>query len=83
MTIFLGGLFHVGSQRLQCVVAALTGLVIGLNLYLVCLFGYPFAGDMSVSNRPFKIDIAIFDGAYGGGAAHEGESAGDPAPAVP
>jgi hypothetical protein len=83
VTIFLGGLFHVGSRRLQYVVAGLTGLVIGLNLYLVCLFGYPFAGDMSVSSRPFKIDIAIFDGAFGAAPAHDGESAGDPAPAVP
>jgi len=83
VTIFLGGLFHVGSRRLQYVVAAMTGLVIGLNLYLVCLFGYPFAGDLSVSSRPFKVDIAIFDGAYASGPAHEGESAGDPAAATP
>jgi hypothetical protein len=83
VTIFLGGLFHVGSRRLQYVVAAMTGLVIGLNLYLVCLFGYPFAGDLSVSSRPFKIDIAIFEGVYDGSSADAGESHGDPARAVP
>lgn len=82
VTIFLGGLFHVESSRLQNVVTAMTGLVIGLNLYLVCLFGYPYAGDLSVSNRPFKIDIAIFEGAYDRVPAHEGESHGDPATAA-
>ena len=71
VTIFLGGLFHVDSRRLQYVVTAMTGLVIGLNLYLVCLFGYPYAGDLSVSNRPFKIDIAIFEGRFDAASAPE------------
>ena len=83
VTIFLAGLFHVGSRRLHFVVTAMTGLVIGLNLYLVCLFGYPFAGELSVSNRPFKIDIAIFEGAYDRVPAHEGEAHGGAAMAVP
>lgn len=83
VTIFLGGLFHVSSRRLQYLVTGLTGLVIGLNLYLVCLFGYPFSGELSVSSRPFKVDIAIFEGAYDRTPAHEGESHGPPATAVP
>lgn len=61
VTMFLGGLFHVGSRRLKLVVTVLSALVIGLNLYLVNLFGYPFAGDLSVSSHPFEIDLAIFD----------------------
>jgi len=82
VTVFLGGLFHVGSRRLQLVVTAMAALVIGLNLYLVCLFGYPFAGELSVSNRPFQVDIAIFDGVYDTAPAHEGEARGVAVPAV-
>lgn len=61
VTMFLGGLFQVGSARLKLVVTILVALVIGLNLYLVNLFGYPFAGDLTVSSHPFEIDVAIFD----------------------
>ncbi|MFM7205673.1 MAG: hypothetical protein ACKO4T_03240 [Planctomycetaceae bacterium] len=61
VTMVLGGMFHVGSERLRLVVTVLASLVIGLNLYLVNLFGYPFAGDLTVSSHPFEVDIAIFD----------------------
>jgi len=74
VTLFLGSLLHVGNRRLKLVVTAMTALVIGLNLYLICLFGYPFAGELSVSDRPFRVDIAIFDGAHDHMAAHAGES---------
>jgi hypothetical protein len=80
VTIFLGGLCRVGSSRLHLVATAMTALVIGLNLYLLCLFGYPFAGELSVSNRPFRVDIGIFDGIYDRVPAHEGESAGEAVP---
>lgn len=83
VTIFLGGLLHVGSRRLHLLAAALTALVIGLNLYLVCLFGYPFAGELSVSNRPFRVDIGIFDGVYDRIPAHGAETRAVPAQAVP
>lgn len=33
-----------------------------MNLYLVSLFGYPFAGELSVSKRPFEVDIELFEG---------------------
>lgn len=61
VTMFLGGLFEVGSGRLKMVVTVLVALVIGLNLYLVSLFGYPFGGELSVSNHPFVSDIVLFD----------------------
>jgi hypothetical protein len=61
VTMVLGGLFRVASGRLKITVTMLAALVIGLNLYLVNLFGYPFAGDLSVSSRPFETDLAIFD----------------------
>ncbi|NCY01386.1 MAG: DUF4239 domain-containing protein [Planctomycetia bacterium] len=71
--VFFAGLFSVGSPRLQIVVTSLMAVVIGLNLYLVCLFGYPFAGELSVSHRPFDIDIDVFRGVYDDRPAHEGE----------
>ena len=75
VTIFFAGLFSVGNDRLQMVVTTLTALVIGLNLYLVSLFGYPYAGDLTVSNRPFRVDIGVFDGLFDDGPAHDGERA--------
>lgn len=73
VTIFFAGLFSVGNTRLQTVITSLAALVIGLNLYLVCLFGYPFTGELSVSKRPFEIDLAVFRGVYDDRAAHGGE----------
>ena len=64
VTVFFAGLFSVGNARLQMVVTTLTALVIGLNLYLVCLFGYPFTGELSVSSQPFAIDVDVFRGVY-------------------
>jgi hypothetical protein len=78
VTIFFAGLFSVGNARLQMVVTTLTALVIGLNLYLVCLFGYPFAGELSVSTRPFDIDIDVFSGVYDASPTRESESQNSP-----
>jgi hypothetical protein len=30
----------------------------------VSLFGYPFSGELTVSSRPFQVDIAIFEGRF-------------------
>jgi hypothetical protein len=66
----------VGLQRF---VTTLTALVIGLNLYLVSLFGYPFSGELTVSSRPFATDIAIFEGRFDDTPAHE-QALGSPSP---
>ncbi len=77
VTVVFAGLFHVENFRLQMLITAMAALVIGLNLYLVSLFGYPFAGDLSVSNRPFQVDIGMFDGLFDEAPIHDRE----PAPA--
>lgn len=82
VVLFFAGLFHVDNTRLHSIITILTGLVIGLNLYLVALFGYPFSGDLSVSCRPFELDIAIFSGQYDDALAHGGEE-GSPAGGEP
>lgn len=50
------------EQVLHSLLTALSALVICLNLYLLSLFGYPFAGELSVSNRPFRLELGIFEG---------------------
>ena len=73
VTVLFAGLFRSESVSLQRFLTALASLVIGLNLYLVSLFGYPFAGELTVSSRPFQVDIAIFEGRFGDDPAHEHE----------
>ena len=64
VTVLFAGLFRTESVSLQRFLTALTAGIIGLNLYLVNLFGYPFAGELTVSSRPFRVDIAIFEGTF-------------------
>lgn len=74
VTVLFAGLFHVENVKLQSLITAMAALVIGLNLYLVSLFAYPYAGDLVVSNQPFRVDIAVFDGVYDEGPAHAAEA---------
>jgi hypothetical protein len=71
MTVLFTGLFAIDHARLHVLVTAMVALAIGLNLYLVSLFGYPFAGDLSVSADPFRHDLVIFEEwrSQGGGGA--------------
>lgn len=78
VTMFFAGLFSAGNMRLQIVITTLAALVISLNLYIVCLLAYPFAGELSVSKRPFEIDLAVFSGVYDDRPAHEGEEQASP-----
>lgn len=73
VTVLFAGLFRTESVSLQRFLTVLTAVIIGLNLYLVNLFGDPFAGELTVSSRPFAIDIAIFDGRFTEDPAHSGE----------
>jgi hypothetical protein len=73
VTVLFAGLFSVESFRLQALITALASLVIVLNLYLVSLFAYPYAGDLIVSSQPFKIDIGMLDGMFDETPAHDRE----------
>jgi hypothetical protein len=64
MPLALPGLIVAIRLLLPMVAVALTTSGVALNLYLVYRFGYPFRGEMTVSERPFRIDIDIFDGVY-------------------
>lgn len=78
VTMFFTGLFTAGNTRLQIVITTLAAVVISLNLYIACLLAYPFAGELSVSTRPFAIDLAVFSGAYHDLPACEGEEQATP-----
>jgi hypothetical protein len=71
VTVLFAGLFSAENTLLQRLLTTLAALLIGLNLYLVSLFGYPYCGELSVSSRPFQIDIGIFDGRFDEVPAHE------------
>ncbi|NBW96710.1 MAG: DUF4239 domain-containing protein [Planctomycetia bacterium] len=73
VTVLFAGLFRAESVSLQRFLTAMAALLIGLNLYLVSLFGYPFSGELTVSSRPFKVDIAIFEGRFRDIPLHENE----------
>jgi hypothetical protein len=73
VTVLFGGLFRAESVSLQRFLTSLAALLIGLNLYLVSLFGYPFSGELTVSSRPFEVDIAIFEGRFDGMPIHPRE----------
>lgn len=75
VTVLFAGLFRAESVSLQRFLTALASLVIGLNLYLVSLFGYPFSGELTVSSRPFQVDIAIFEGRFADVPLHGNERA--------
>lgn len=78
VTLLFAGLFSVDRAGLQYLLTALSALVIGLNLHLVSLFGYPFAGELSVSKRPFLLDIGLFEGKFDAEPAHPSEMLGRP-----
>ncbi len=80
VTVVFIGLFSVEHAGLQNLLAALSALVIGLNLYLVSLFGYSFSGELTVSKRPFLLDIGIFEGQFATAPAHDGEAHGHQPP---
>lgn len=76
VTVLFAGLFRAQRVSLQRFLTAMAALVIGLNLYLISLFGYPFSGDLTVSSRPFKVDMAIFEGRYDDVPIHSRERTG-------
>ena len=60
ITVFFTYFFGLQNLRLQIVMTAMITTLISLNLFLVLLFGYPFAGDLGVSNKAFQTDQGIF-----------------------
>jgi len=73
ITILFAGLFSIEDARLRILLTAMGALVLGLNIYLAMLFGYPYSGALSVSSQPFKTDIGIFEGLFSEHPAHSGE----------
>jgi hypothetical protein len=53
--------FALDNLRIQITMTVMVGIVIGLNLFLVLMFGYPFSGDMKVHPEAFRVDEEIFE----------------------
>jgi hypothetical protein len=60
VTVVFTYFFHVESIGAQVAMTTMVTLIIGLNLFLVLLFGYPFSGDLKVNADAFKLDQLIF-----------------------
>jgi ABC-type branched-subunit amino acid transport system permease subunit len=60
IAVFFTYFFGLQNLKLQIVMTAMITTLISLNLFLVLLFGYPFAGDLGVSNKAFQTDQGIF-----------------------
>lgn len=60
VTVVFTYFFHVESIGAQVAMTTMVTIIIALNLFLVLLFGYPFSGDLKVSNDAFKLDQLIF-----------------------
>src|SRR5262249_40163392 len=54
--------YFFGVERLgvQIVMTVMVTMVLGINVTLVGMFGYPYSGDVHVSAQPFLNDIAAF-----------------------
>ncbi|MBS1956363.1 MAG: DUF4239 domain-containing protein [Cyanobacteria bacterium SZAS-4] len=65
VTVVFTYFFHVESIGAQVAMTTMVTLIIGLNLFLVLLFGYPFSGDLTVSPDAFKLDQLIFQDKLG------------------
>lgn len=61
VTIFFTYLFGLETTRLQIVMTIMVTTLISLNILLIMFFAYPFTGDVSISDMPFRIDKAIFE----------------------
>jgi hypothetical protein len=60
VTIIFTYFFGLQSLKSQIVMTSMVAILIGLNIYLIFLFGYPYAGDLKVEPEAFEVDRRIF-----------------------
>jgi hypothetical protein len=65
ITVVFTYFFYVESLAAQVAMTTMVTIIIGLNLFLVLLFGYPFSGDLIVKPDAFKVDQMIFQDKIG------------------
>ncbi len=59
-TVVFTYFFAVENLRVQLLMTTLVSLTLALNVLLVFLYGYPFAGALAVRPDAFKLDLVIF-----------------------
>jgi hypothetical protein len=68
IVVFMGGaaviaftyFFEVKNERTQVIMTALVSTVMGLNLFLLANYDYPFSGDVHVAPTAFELDREAF-----------------------
>ena len=65
VTVVFTYFFGVESLLAQVLMTSMVSLLISLNMYLVVLFGAPFAGDLQVSSDALMVDKMIFENQLG------------------
>jgi hypothetical protein len=65
ITVSFTYFFKLEHLRIQMIMTAMVAMIIGLCLFLVLMFGYPFSGELKVDPSNFKVAHAII--AYRGG----------------
>ena len=60
ITMIFSYFFAPESRRTHAVITFMVSLMIALNLYLLILFGSPFAGDMVVQPVSFRTNLELF-----------------------
>lgn len=61
-TIAFTYFFEVRSERTQIIMTTLVATVMGLNIFLLANYDYPFSGDIAVSPTAMELDRQIFNG---------------------
>lgn len=64
-TVIFTYFFSMEYFKVQLCMTGSVALLIGLNLYLVLLFGCPFSGDLKVYPSAMKVDLLIFNDQLG------------------
>lgn len=59
-TVVFTYFFAVENLKVQLLMTTLVALTLALNVLLVFLYGYPFAGAVAVRPDAFKLDLVIF-----------------------
>lgn len=59
-TLIFTFFFAVENLRTQVIMTILVALTLSLNIFLVFVFGYPFAGDIALRPDSFRLDLGVF-----------------------
>jgi hypothetical protein len=65
ITVIFTYFFVLENVGLQILMTSMVSATLALNVYLVCLFGYPFNGDVCVDKGSFELIKTVFENRVG------------------